>query len=167
MLCPVCRHDNFEGEDTCANCGADLAASDTPQPAIEYRGMGLGIRLDALGIEAPATVAPGESVATAIQRMHAEGHDALLVCDGDQLVGIFTDRDAVVKAAGKRLASFDVRDFMTPDPVVLRHDETLAVAIHKMAVGGFRHIPIVDGDRAVGVVAAPDVFRHLASTFEG
>ena len=167
MLCPVCRHDNFEGEDTCVNCGADLRASDIPQPATEYRGPELGMPLDRLAIAEPATIEPGVPVAKAIQRMHAEGLDALLVCDDDRLVGIFTERDAVLKAAGKRLAAFDVRDFMTPDPVVLRHDETVAVAIHKMAVGGFRHIPIVDGDRPVGVLAAADVFRHLASAVDG
>ncbi|MFL5756001.1 MAG: cyclic nucleotide-binding/CBS domain-containing protein [Chloroflexota bacterium] len=161
MLCPVCRHDNFEGEDTCENCGADLRTADIPQPATEYHGRILGEHLEALDHE-PAVVEPGTSVAAAIRRMHADGLDCLLVCEGDRLVGIFTDRDAVAKVAGKRLDSFDVRDFMTPDPVVLRADDTLAVAIHKMAVGGFRHIPIIDGDRPVGVVAAPDVFRRIA-----
>ena len=96
--------------------------------------------------------------------MHEEGTDCLLVCDRGRLVGIFTDRDAVVRVAGKRLDAFDVRDFMTPDPVVLRHEDTLAVAVHKMAVGGFRHIPIVDESGSpVGVVAAADVFRHIAN----
>ncbi len=53
---------------------------------------------------------------------------------------------------------------MTPDPVVLRPDDTLAVAIHKMAVGGFRHIPVVDAaGRPTAVVSAVDVFRHLAT----
>ena len=50
----------------------------------------------------------------------------------------------MVKVAGKGLSASAVREFMTPDPVVLRPDDTLAVAIHKMAVGGFRHIPVVD-----------------------
>ena len=96
--------------------------------------------------------------------MHEEGTDCLLVCDRGRLVGIFTDRDAVVRVAGKRLDAFDVRDFMTPDPVVLRHEDTLAVAVHKMAVGDFRHIPIVDESGSpVGVVAAADVFRHIAN----
>ena len=166
MLCPVCRHDNFEGEDTCTNCGADLRTSDIPQPATEFRGPSLGVPLDTLGIAAPATIAPGVSAAEAIQRMHAEGLDALLVCDDDRLVGIFTDRDAVLKAAGKQLRSFDVRDFMTPDPVVLRHDDPIAVAIHKMAVGGFRHIPIVEDGRPTGVVTARDIFHHLAQTID-
>ena len=166
MLCPVCRYENFEGDDTCENCGADLRTSDIPQPATEFRGEVLGIPLAQLDVAVPRTVEPGTPVAEAIQRMHAEGLDSLLVCDGDRLVGIFTDRDAVVKAAGRRLDSFDVRDFMTPDPVVLRADETLAVAINKMAVGGFRHIPIVENGRPTGVVTARDVFSHLATSLD-
>jgi CBS domain-containing protein len=82
-----------------------------------------------------------------------------------KLVGIFTDRDAVVKAAGLTLDSLYVHDFMTPDPVVLRHDDPIAVAIHKMAVGGFRHIPILEDGRPTGVVTARDVFHHLAEGF--
>jgi CBS domain-containing protein len=94
--------------------------------------------------------------------MHAAEADCVLVMHEGRLVGIFTDRDAVVKAAGRRLDTFQVGDFMTPDPVVLRHDDPIAVAIHKMAVGGFRHIPIVEDGRPTGVVTARDVFHHLA-----
>ena len=47
MLCPVCRFDNFEGEDNCSNCGADLSASDTPQPAADFHDTILGDHLDA------------------------------------------------------------------------------------------------------------------------
>jgi CBS domain-containing protein len=72
----------------------------------------------------------------------------------------------VVRAAGTRLDAFHVRDFMTPDPVVLRHDDPIAIAIHKMAVGGFRHIPIVEDGRPTGVVTARDVFHHLAETLD-
>jgi signal-transduction protein with cAMP-binding, CBS, and nucleotidyltransferase domain len=162
MPCPVCRFENFEGEDNCVNCGADLMGRDIPQPATEYHATVLGEHLDALGIGDFRTVAPGLPVADAIRLMHQEGTDCLLVVDGDRLVGIFTDRDAAVKAVDKRLGLYKVHDFMTPDPVVLRSSDTLAVAIHKMAVGEFRHIPVVDGARPIGVVAAADVFRHLA-----
>jgi signal-transduction protein with cAMP-binding, CBS, and nucleotidyltransferase domain len=164
MLCPVCRYDNFEGEDTCSNCGADLANADTPEPALDYHDTILGEHLIGLGIGSPVTVEPGLPVADAIRQMHASGGDCLLVVEGGQLVGIFTDRDAVVKATDKRLAMYKVRDFMTADPVVLRHDDTLAVAIHKMAVGEFRHIPIVEDGRPIGVVSAADVFRHLVES---
>ena len=161
MLCPVCRHDNFEGEDFCANCGADLRSSDIPQPPDDFEGSLLGEHLDALGVGSPALIEATAPVSEAIRRMRDEGVDCLLVMYGGRLVGIFTERDAVLKLAGRAIEAFDVRDVMTEDPVVLRHDDTLAIAINKMAVGGFRHVPIVDGDRPIGVVAARDVFRHI------
>ena len=161
MLCPTCRYDNFEGDDNCANCGADLAMTDVAQVAFEYHDTILGDHLDALGIGDPLLVEPDLPIADAIRAMHEAGRDCLLVCEEGRLVGIFTDRDAVAKAVDKRLALFHVRDFMTPDPVVLRRDDTIAVAIHKMAIGEFRHIPVVDDGRPIGVVAAVDVFRHL------
>jgi CBS domain-containing protein len=50
---------------------------------------------------------------------------------------------------------------MTADPVVLRPDDSVAVAIHKMAVGGFRHIPLVTEGRAAGIVSARDLFKYI------
>ncbi len=164
MLCPNCHFDNFEGEDSCTNCGADLSAADLPQPAQEYHDTILGDHLEALGIGSPRTIEPTVAVAEAIRQMHLANTDCLLVVDEGQLVGIFTDRDAVVKVAGKRFDAFDVRDFMTRDPVVLRREDTIAVAIHKMAIGEFRHIPVVDEGRPIGVVSAADVFRHLVDS---
>jgi CBS domain-containing protein len=163
MLCPTCRFDNFQGDENCANCGADLVASDTPESALEYRDTVLGEHLEALGLSAFQTVAPGDGVADAIRTMHLMGTDCMLVVADGALVGIFTDRDALAKATDKRLGLYTVADFMTPDPVVLRREDTLAVAIHKMAVGEFRHIPIVDDGKPIGVVAAADLFRHLVS----
>jgi CBS domain-containing protein len=164
LLCPICRHDNFEGEDACENCGADLRTSDIPQQALDYRGRLLGEHLDDLRPVAPAIFPADADAADAIARMHADEIDCVLVTEGDRLVGIFTDRDAVLKVAGRPPGMVPLRDVMTRDPVVLRHDDPIAVAIHKMAVGGFRHIPIVDGGNLpTGVVSARDVFRHIAS----
>ncbi|HEV7604242.1 MAG: hypothetical protein QOG32_513 [Chloroflexota bacterium] len=166
MRCPVCAFDNLTGADVCDNCGADMAGSDVPQPTLSFHGRLLGEHLDELGAPAPLTAGPDTPVDAAIARMQQAEADCVLVVVDDRLVGIFTDRDAVVKAAGSRLSSFRVRDFMTPDPVVLRHDDPIAIAIHKMAVGGFRHIPIVENGRPTGVVTARDVFRHLAETLD-
>lgn len=167
MLCPVCRHDNFEGEDTCENCGADLRTSDIPQEVLTYRGPLLGEDLAGLSAGAPEVVTADTSVDVAVRRMHETGVDCLLVTDGGRLVGIFTDRDAVLKVAGQNVGDRPIAELMTRDPVVLRHDDPIAVAIHKMAVGGFRHIPIVDGGHLpTGVVSAKDVFRHIAAQLE-
>jgi CBS domain-containing protein len=66
-----------------------------------------------------------------------------------------------MKLDGAPLDATRVADLMTADPVVLRPDDSVAVAIHKMAVGGFRHIPLVEDGHATGIVSARDVFRHI------
>jgi len=162
VRCPVCGFGNFPGDDSCANCGADLWNADLPQPATTFHGRLLGMHLDELGAPAPKTVEAGMPVDEAIARMQKDGIDCLLVTDHGELVGIFTDRDAILKVAGRHSSATTIGEVMTPDPVILRAGDPVAVAIHKMAVGGFRHVPIVDRGHATGVVSARDVFRHLA-----
>jgi CBS domain-containing protein len=163
VICPVCRFGNFPGDDSCANCGADLWNADTPQPVTTFRGELLGMHLDDLGAPEPQLIDAGAGVDDAIARMQAEGIDCLLVTDRGALVGIFTDRDAILKVAGQPSAGRTVGDVMTHDPVIHRSGDAVAVAIHKMAVGGFRHVPIVDRGEPTGVVSARDVFRHLVA----
>jgi CBS domain-containing protein len=163
LICPVCRFGNFPGDDTCANCGADLWNLDTPESVTSFRGKLLGMHLDALGGSAPHVVDVATPVDDALATMRRDGVDCLLLTDGGVLVGIFTDRDAILKLAGRATAGRTMAEVMTHDPVVLRSGDPVAVAIHKMAVGGFRHVPIVSDGVPVGVVSARDVFRHLAT----
>jgi len=163
VICPVCRFGNFPGDDTCANCGADLWASDTPQSTTSFSGELLGTRLADLAAGKAHLVDMEADLGEAVARMQREGIDCLLVTEGGALVGIFTDRDAILKVAGRDSADRTIGDVMTADPVVLRSADPVAVAIHKMAVGGFRHVPIIDQGQAIGVVSARDVFRHLAA----
>jgi signal-transduction protein with cAMP-binding, CBS, and nucleotidyltransferase domain len=168
MRCPACGFDNLIGSDVCDNCGADLAGRDVPEAATSYRGPLLGEHLDELlqelNVGEPDILDASADVDAAVQVMHTKGSDCVLVVDHGRLVGIFTDRDAVLKVAGRPAERQPIADLMTRDPVVLRHDDTIAVAINKMAVGGFRHIPIVEDGVPTGVVTARDVFRHLAGT---
>jgi CBS domain-containing protein len=164
MRCPACGYDNLIGADVCDNCGADIFGRDLPAQATDFRGRLLGEHLHDLEASTPIVVEPDASLDAVVEAMHRDAADCVLVLDDGRLVGIFTDRDAVLKVAGRPLDSLRVGDLMTHDPVVLRHDDPIAVAIHKMAVGGFRHIPIVEDGRPIGVVSARDVFAHLART---
>jgi CBS domain-containing protein len=168
MRCPACGYDNLIGSDVCDNCGADLAGRDVPEAPTSFRGPLLGEHLDELmqelNVGEPDVLDASADVDAAVQVMHAKGSDCVLVVDAGRLGGIFTDRDAVLKVAGRPVTARPIADYMTRDPVVLRHDDTIAVAINKMAVGGFRHIPIVEDGVPTGVVTARDVFRHLAAT---
>ena len=102
--------------------------------------------------------------------MREKDTECVLVRDesGD-IVGILTERDILLKAASGKvdLNAIAVRQIMTPDPVILREEDTLAVALHKMSVGGFRHIPLVAEGRATRVVAIQDLFRHISAFING
>jgi CBS domain-containing protein len=163
VICPVCRFGNFPGDDSCANCGADLWNADTPQSTTTFHGRLLGMHLDDLGAPAPQLIDADTPIDEAIARMQAENIDCLLVTERGALVGIFTDRDAILKVAGRPSSGLTIGEVMTHDPVILRSGDPVAVAINKMAVGGFRHVPIVDRGEPTGVVSARDVFRHLAA----
>ncbi len=66
------------------------------------------------------------------------------------------------------LNALAVRQIMTGDPVVLNEDDTLALALHKMSVGGFRHIPLVaDDGQAKRIASIRDVVRHISPFIPG
>jgi CBS domain-containing protein len=161
MICPSCGFENIEGEDECTNCGADLRTVDIPHPGSDFEARLVGEPLAALSPRPPVTIAPSASAGDAAAAMRREHVEALIVDDGERLVGIVTERDLLMKLAGRAPDGPRVADVMTADPVVLRGDDTMAVAIHKMAVGGFRHIPIVADGHARGIVSARDLFRHI------
>jgi CBS domain-containing protein len=161
MICPVCGFENLQGEDNCDNCGADLRTADLPAPGSRFERALLNQPLGALSPPAPMSVEPSTSASDAVQRMRADGTGAVVVVSDGRVVGIFTERDALQKLAGTPLDGVTIKEVMTADPVVLRTDDSVAVAIHKMAVGGFRHIPLVDRGAPVAIITAHDLFRYI------
>ena len=166
MICPACGHTNLQGEDNCENCGADLRTADIPQPGNVFEARLVTEPLGSVDTRSPVSLPPDASVTDAISALQDGRADCVLVEEGGRLVGVFTERDALLKLAARPLDGVRLGDVMTRDPVVLRPNDSMAVAIHKMAVGGFRHIPLVDGGKSTGVVSARDIFRHLLTTPE-
>jgi CBS domain-containing protein len=164
MICPQCGHDNIQGVDECENCGFDLMSVDIPAPSSEFETEMVAIPLSELAHHKPLTISPTASAADAVSQMRTAGAGCLIVADQEKVRGILSERDLVMKLDHATLDGVTVADLMTADPVVLRPDDSIAVAINKMAVGGFRHIPIVDNGRPTGVVTARDVFRHLVES---
>jgi CBS domain-containing protein len=161
MICPVCGFENLQGVDECENCGTDLRTADIPSPSTAFEAELVNVPLSAVNPHEPLTVGPDADLAEAVRQLREHGAGCLVVEDGGGVRGILSERDLVVKLDGTTLDGMKVSDVMTPDPVVLRPDDSIAIAIHKMAVGGFRHIPLVENGRATAIVSARDVFRHI------
>jgi CBS domain-containing protein len=120
-----------------------------------------GDQLEEVRSRPPLFVAPDAPLWVAIRTMQDARVTCLLVGDRARLDGILTERNLLMRAAGSPLDRVRVADIMTPEPVVLRGADTIATAIHTMAVGGFRHVPLVEAGRIVGIVTAGDLFRHI------
>ena len=168
MVCPVCGFENIMGADECANCGSDLRTSDIPHASTEFEKLLTQVPLRAVNARAPFTVDVEDPIPSVLATMRDNRTADVLVLEDGLLVGIFTERDALLKLAAPDrlsdpggLAAIRVREVMTSDPVVLRADDSIAVAVQKMAVGGFRHIPLVEDGHPIGVISAIDVFRHV------
>ncbi len=86
-----------------------------------------------------------------------------MVDDKGKLLGIFTERDLLKKVAGIHVlyADMPVRSFMTYKPVTLAASDSLAFALHKMDGGGYRHVPVLDKGKPIGVVSVRDMLRHI------
>jgi len=104
-----------------------------------------------------------------LQLMREGNRGAVLVVSNGTLVGIFTERDVLMKVAGQPtdLGHTEVSQVMTVDPVTLPVEATVAFALNKMLIEGFRHIPLVDDqNRPVAVVSMRDLIDYLSDFFK-
>jgi len=168
VICPGCEFENVSGDELCVACGQDLLDAGLPSPRGGMQGHILSDPLTALRPVAPIVVPPDAPVAEALRLMKERRHGSVLVVEGGKLAGIFTERDVLLKLAGRDLdpGRVSVGSFMTAVPVALHEDDPLAYAIHLMAVRGVRHVPIVRDGRPVGLVSIRGVLAYLTETTE-
>jgi len=112
---------------------------------------------------------PDQTVGDAITLMRQHHVGCVLVCEERKLVGIFTERDLMLRvlAVGKPL-TMTVAEVMTPNPVVVQTKQAIGVAIHQMEEGGYRHLPVVDETgQTVGILSVKRIIRYLVEHFPG
>ena len=105
------------------------------------------------------TVEPGFSLVEVAQRMVGRDVGAVLVLEGDRLAGIMTERDLMRAVARGARDEAVVGDCMTRDPETIAPDETTEHAAVLMIHGGFRHLPVTDGDAVVGMLSIRDLMQ--------
>lgn len=165
MICPDCGHENIPGTDTCADCGQPLtglhAHASEMERSIDSHPIG------ALATKRPFAVSPDATVREVITDMAQHKFGCVLVVEDDHLKGIFTERDALNRVTPDRSAmDRPVREYMTSPPATVKATDSIAFAMHEMAVKGYRHLPVTDEDnQPIAIVSARDILRLLAVRF--
>jgi len=164
MICPDCGHDNIPGMDDCEKCGMDLRSLDVPHAKQGIQRTILEDPVRDLKPLPPLVVSPDETVANAVRLMKEHNMGGVFVVEKGRLVGILTERDLLLKVAGKPLAldKTPIWNLMTREPVVLRPDDNIASALNGMSVGRYRHLPILEDGQLTGFVSVRGILRYIA-----
>ena len=111
----------------------------------------------------PVTVSPDQRVGDVLKLMVERQVGCVVVTRGEQIVGVFSERDAVdrLNVQFAELAHRPVSQFMTPSPEAVDSEARIAFAIHKMDVGGYRHMPVVTKGHISGVISVRDLLRYI------
>lgn len=114
------------------------------------------------------TIAPDEPVRRAVALLVENRIGALVVLDDDRLIGILSERDVMRHAASDEgVFGRSVESIMTREVVVgMPQDDVLAVA-HTMLEKRFRHLPIVDDGRLIGIISIGDVLKTQRDAYKG
>ena len=123
--------------------------------------------LSALLPKRPVFVARDASVAEAVDTMNRRNIGCVLVGSQQDVAGIFSERDLLFGVGEKyeEVQQRPVSEFMTPRPEMLDADTSLLHALGRMAAGGFRHIPVTQNGRLVGVVSLRDLLNLVSKWY--
>ena len=146
MICPTCGHDNVPGSEECNHCSCDLTQLDRPTASNRVERSLMEDPVTVLQPREPLTLPATSTVGEAMRTMLEKDVGALLIVDSaGKLRGIFSERDLLKKVAGLDidLSATPVHTYMTPNPESITASDSLAFALHKMDVGGYRHLPVV------------------------
>ena len=107
------------------------------------------------------TVDAAAPLTEAAKAMHERSVGAALVLSGDRVAGILTERDVLRAVALGQIEGTDVAAWMTANPETIEPSDTTSLAASVMIHGGFRHLPVVQGGKPVGIVSIRDLMRNV------
>ena len=125
--------------------------------------------LGSIRLEPAVSVAADTQVADVVATMRTARVGHVLVIEGDQLAGIFTERDLLMHALDEQgVAHAPVSEFMSSDPVVLDFRRPISEALQPMVKGRYRHLPVHDPRRGyIGVLTSHNLFQFVAELLPG
>lgn len=124
-------------------------------------------RIHGLRMRPPVCLPKETPLKRVLEMMREKKTGCAILTDEKKIVGIFTERDALTRVVEQKIdLKTPIEKLMTPDPKVLKIEDSVADAIRLMNQGGYRHIPILDSREWVqGVVSVRDILKYLAEHF--
>ncbi|HEV7396056.1 MAG TPA: CBS domain-containing protein [Pyrinomonadaceae bacterium] len=148
----------------------------SPQQSVTFDHDGLGkiessrqVRADKVNLlqtDDYVCIEPSTSLADAIEAMKRDEGGCAIVCEGDQVVGIFTERDLLAKIVGTEIdLQAPVSQWMSREVSTLTREATIGEAVSIMNEKSFRNIPLVNDGKLVGSISVFDVMSYLAESY--
>jgi CBS domain-containing protein len=169
IKCPSCGFMNVLGEDYCEQCFHSLMQRGLPKPKKDdaFQNVMMTAPVSELLTGADLLVAKSsDTIEKVVKILQKENKTCVLVYDKKKLVGIISLRDLLRKVVGKypNLSKVKVSTAMTPNPEYVRTEDPIAFAVNKMAMGGFRHVPVLNRDGSpLSIISIKDVMHYLSS----
>jgi predicted transcriptional regulator len=163
VICPFCKEENIDGADECEQCHQPIEFLTKPRASSPIEHSILKGRVSMLGPRKPLAVDQSTPVGEVLQTMVSRAIGCVIVVRGEEMIGIFTERDALLRlnVEAAQLAARPVRDFMTASPDTIEMDAPIAFALHKMDIGGYRHIPVTTRGKPTGIISVRDILRYI------
>jgi CBS domain-containing protein len=163
IICPFCSEENIDGVDECAECGQPLDFLSKPRPSSSIERSLTKDRVYMLSPQKPVAVDAATPVRDVLKLLADHKIGCVVVVQNHEMVGIFTERDALMRLNTEAAALGDrpIADFMTPSPETVDLDASIAFALHKMDIGGYRHIPVLSDGKTSGVISVRDILRYI------
>lgn len=133
-----------------------------PGPQFDLRTLFTTTTVGELTLTQVPVLCPGDTAEQAASAMRAVSHGCALVCDGDRLVGIITERDLLKLLVDPARYRAPLSDVMSSTPRTISSNDQLIDAVRLMDQGGYRRLPVVDGQSCpVGIVDVKTIINYL------
>ncbi|WP_420403429.1 CBS domain-containing protein [Nisaea sp.] len=115
-----------------------------------------------------SSLGPGDTVLAAAKLMTSRKIGALLILEGEKLVGILSERDIAGRLVAQELSASETKisAIMTANPETVGPKESVMDALQRMQQGGFRHLPVEEDGRIIGMVSIRDIYAAVREDLE-
>lgn len=167
--CPSCGFENIEGSERCEQCLHSMVVPKISKTVSEdrYENALMNAPVSEMVTGKDLLVAaPSDTIAKIVEIFQKKSKSCVLVYEKKKMVGIISNRDLMRKVAGicQDLSKVKVKDVMTSNPEYVGLKDPISFVVNKMAMGGFRHVPVIAADGSpISIVNIHDVMHYLAT----